>query len=68
VPVLGSRPGQGIVGIDADTMNLELASLIQMTAVKHFGLTPCRVGRFPKVLYLVRSPRDEVYPRRVRRA
>jgi AAA domain/Bifunctional DNA primase/polymerase, N-terminal len=50
---IGIKTGAGIVGIDADTLNLEHAALIQMTAVKHFGFTPVRVGRFPKALYLV---------------
>ncbi|WP_081494784.1 AAA family ATPase [Bradyrhizobium liaoningense] len=50
---IGIKTGQGIVGIDADTMNLDHASLIQMTAVKHFGMTPVRIGNFPKALYLV---------------
>ncbi len=50
---IGIKTGQGIVAIDADTMNLEHAALIQMTAVKHFGMTPVRIGNFPKALYLV---------------
>lgn len=50
---IGIKTGEGIVAIDADTMNLDHASLIQMTAVKHFGMTPVRIGRFPKALYLV---------------
>lgn len=50
---VGIKCGQGIVGIDADTMSLDHAALIQMTVVKHFGMTPVRIGRFPKALYLV---------------
>lgn len=50
---IGIKTGQGIVGIDADTLSLEHSSLIQMTAFKHFGVTPVRIGRFPKALYLI---------------
>src|SRR5258706_2512080 len=50
---IGIKTGQGIVGIDADTMNLQHAALIQMTFVEHFGFTPVRIGNFPKALYLV---------------
>ncbi len=50
---IGIKTGQRIVGIDADTMNLQHAALIQMTFVEHFGFTPVRIGNFPKALYLV---------------
>ncbi|SHH20722.1 AAA family ATPase [Bradyrhizobium erythrophlei] len=50
---IGIKTGQGIVAIDADTTNLEWASLIQLEFFKRFGATPCRIGRFPKALYLV---------------
>jgi hypothetical protein len=51
---IGVKTGRGLLAIDADTLNLEHASLIQMTAVKHFGVTPCRIGNHPKALYLIR--------------
>jgi hypothetical protein len=50
---IGIKTGAGIVAIDADTLNLELASLIQMELFKRFGAVPCRIGRFPKALYLI---------------
>jgi hypothetical protein len=50
---IGIKTGQGIVGIDADTPNRELAGLILMTVVKHFGFTPVRLGNSPKALYLI---------------
>lgn len=50
---IGIKTGQGIVAVDADTMNLEHASLIQMEFFKRFGSTPVRIGRFPKALYLL---------------
>lgn len=60
---IGIKTGQGIVGIDADTLSLEHASLIQMTAVKHFGMTPVRIGKFPKALYLVAISEPMKYTR-----
>jgi hypothetical protein len=50
---IGIKTGQGIVALDADTMNLEWASLIQMEFFKRFGSTPVRIGNFPKALYLI---------------
>jgi AAA domain len=50
---IGIKTGQGIVAIDADTTNQELAGLIMITVVKHCGMTPVRIGNFPKALYLV---------------
>jgi hypothetical protein len=50
---IGIKTGQGIVAVDADTMNLEWASLIQMEFFKRFGSTPVRIGNFPKALYLI---------------
>lgn len=47
---IGIKTGQGLVAIDADTLNLEYAALIQMTVVKHFSMTPARIGNFPKAL------------------
>jgi hypothetical protein len=51
---IGIKTGQGLLAIDADTLNMELASLIQMTTVKHFGVLACRIGNHPKALYLIR--------------
>jgi len=51
---VGIKTGQGLLAIDADTLSLQHASLIQMTAVKHFGVLPTRIGNHPKALYLIR--------------
>ncbi|MFZ2160460.1 MAG: AAA family ATPase [Bradyrhizobium sp.] len=59
----GIKTGQGIVAIDADTKNLAWASLIQMEFFKRFGATPCRIGDFPKALYLIRISAPMKYTR-----
>lgn len=50
---IGIKTGRGIVGIDADTLDVKHAGLILMTVTKHFGILPTRIGNYPKTLYLV---------------
>jgi hypothetical protein len=50
----GIKTGQGLVGIDADTLDVKSASTIAKAIVRHFGQLPARVGRHPKVLYPIR--------------
>lgn len=56
----GIRTGDGLVLIDADTLNLEHAKTIRKTVEKHFGLLPCRIGREPKAGYPLRV--DSPFP------
>lgn len=51
---LGIVTIDGLVGIDADTMNLEHARLIKAEIEATVGRTPIRIGRYPKALYPVR--------------
>ncbi len=51
---IGCRMGNGLVAIDADTLDEILASLILQCCVKHFSVLPSRTGNWPKTLYLIR--------------
>jgi hypothetical protein len=51
---IGIRTGDGLVGIDADTLNLDCARIIREIVERHIGAVPARIGREPKCLYLVR--------------
>jgi hypothetical protein len=48
--------GDGLLAIDADTLNEDHAATIANLVKKHIGLTPTRVGQEPKALYLLRCP------------
>ena len=50
----GIRTGDGLVLIDADTLNLDYARIIRNKVEQHFGPLPCRIGRDPKAGYPVR--------------
>lgn len=50
----GVRMGEGLYLIDADSLDKTHAALIQQAVIKHIGLTPCRIGNFPKAGYLCR--------------
>ncbi len=60
---VGCRMGSGLAAIDADTLNKVCASQIQLTVVKHCGVTPVRIGNHPKALYLVRVSGPMPYKR-----
>jgi hypothetical protein len=52
---VGIRTGDGLVAIDADTLNRQFARLIAEKIEELFGvLPPIRFGRAPKAIYLVR--------------
>ena len=59
----GVKTGQGLVLIDADTLDEEHARIIQRTIEKHFGSLPARVGRYPKVGYPMRVSEPLKYTR-----
>lgn len=61
---VGIKTGQGLVAIDADTMNKDHARSIKQAVEKFVGrCPPLRIGQFPKALYLVRTDPDFIYTR-----
>jgi hypothetical protein len=53
-PASASRPGNGLILIDADTSDKAHAALIQQCVTNKLGVLPTRIGNFPKAGYLVR--------------
>lgn len=51
---IGVKTGSGLYLIDADALDKTHAALIQQCVVKHIGVTPTRVGNWPKAGYLCR--------------
>lgn len=60
---VGIATGEGLIAIDADTMDEALALIIRDAVKEHFGETPIRVGRYPKALYLIRVTDPYAYRR-----
>lgn len=61
---VGIKTGQGLVAIDADTLNKDHARIIKQQVEQFVGhCPPLRIGQFPKALYLVRTDPDFVYTR-----
>lgn len=66
---VGIRTGKAVdstdtlIGIDADTLNPELAVVIRDAIEARFGRLPVRVGRSPKALYVVRLSETMPYAR-----
>lgn len=60
---VGIVTGEGLLAIDADTMDEALAKTIRDTVKEHLGQTPIRVGRYPKALYLIRVTDPYAYRR-----
>lgn len=52
---VGIKTGQGILAIDADTLDERYARIIKDTIEELIGQTPIRIGNYPKALYVVRS-------------
>lgn len=52
---VGIKTGQGIIAIDADTLDERYARIIKDTIEEVIGQTPIRIGNYPKALYVVRS-------------
>jgi hypothetical protein len=59
---VGIRTGE-LIGIDADTMNPEMAVVIRDAIEARFGRLPVRVGRSPKALYVLRLSEPMPYAR-----
>jgi hypothetical protein len=49
---VGIKTGRQLVGIDADAYDKADAATILEHVMRHFGVLPARVGRFPKTLYV----------------
>lgn len=60
---VGIKTGNGLVAIDADTVNEDYARTIRDEVEALCGRTPVRVGRYPKALYLVKTDKDFRYQR-----
>lgn len=60
---VGIKTGQGLIAIDADTMDETLAATIRAEVLASFGQLPVRIGRAPKALYLLRCTDDLPYMR-----
>lgn len=60
---LGIRTGNGLLAIDADTLDLACAMAIEKVVRQHFGETPIRIGRHPKALYLIATSEEILYQR-----
>jgi hypothetical protein len=60
---VGIKTGNGLVLIDADTLNEAHAAIIAETVEQHFGRLPLRIGRSPKAGYLLRVSEPVRYQR-----
>lgn len=61
---VGVKVGQGLILIDADTLNEDLARIIRDMVIKHFGdKLPVRIGRYPKAGYVLRTSEPLRYTR-----
>lgn len=60
---IGIRTNETLVAIDADTLEKNHAACIQALTFKRLSLLPTRVGRWPKMLYLVRLSAPMKYTR-----
>lgn len=60
---VGIKTGRGLVLIDADTVDEDLARIIKDEIERLIGQLPVRIGRYPKAGYLVRTDEDFRYAR-----
>ncbi len=60
---VGIKMGNGLAGIDADTLNTEHARVIRDEIEAAIGRPPVRIGQYPKALYLVRLSAPMPYTR-----
>lgn len=51
---VGIKTGHGLIAIDADTFNPQLAQQIHNVITERLGALPIRIGNKPKALYLAR--------------
>jgi len=60
---VGIKTGDGLIAIDADTLDSTDARIIRDIIEQQLGRLPVRVGRYPKALYLCRVSDDYRYTR-----
>jgi hypothetical protein len=60
---VGIKTGQGLIAIDADTLDMTHAAIIRDIIERHCGRLPVRVGNYPKALYLARVSDEYRYTR-----
>jgi len=60
---VGIKTGEGLIAIDADTLDVTRATTIRDLTEKHFGRLPVRVGKAPKALYVIRTTEPIPYMR-----
>lgn len=60
---VGLRTGEGLIALDADTMDVPCAKIVEEYVERTLGLTPIRIGRAPKALYPFRTDGPVPYQR-----
>lgn len=60
---VGIKTGDGLLAIDADTLNADHARTIRDIVEERLGRLPVRVGRYPKCLYVIRCSEQYRYTR-----
>jgi hypothetical protein len=60
---VGIKTGDGLLAIDADTLNHDHARTIRDIVEERFGRLPVRIGRYPKCLYVIRCSEPYRYTR-----
>jgi hypothetical protein len=60
---VGIKTGQGLIAIDADTLDADHARIIRDIVEHHLGRLPIRVGKYPKAAYICRVDAPYRYTR-----
>ena len=60
---VGIKTGEGLLAIDADTLDAGHARTIRDIIEEQFGRLPVRIGRYPKALYVIRCSEPYAYTR-----
>jgi hypothetical protein len=60
---VGIKTGDGLLAIDADTLDAGHARTIRDIIEDAFGRLPVRIGRYPKALYVIRCDQPYAYTR-----
>lgn len=60
---VGIKTGNGLIAIDADTLDTRHAETVRDIVAKHCGRLPVRVGQHPKAIYLCRVSEPYRYTR-----
>jgi hypothetical protein len=63
---VGIKLGDGLVALDVDILDADLADRVEMLALTELGIAPCRVGRAPKRLLLYALDGGEMPYRKLR--